>query len=169
MSLRGEILPTSLPELPIQLRDLRNNQKTAKPNVLFSKQFEKTPPILPHIVFFAIVCYVLLCFPMLFHPGDPVNTAVLKPDWFISSFQGITLSFWIVLKCIVHKNGLSVNNTVYAQKLIVVKSFWGKTNSNPKFSPSLTDIRSRFTTNRYRNNGAILWPNMVNNEGNCFE
>ncbi len=24
----GEILPTSLPELPIQLRDLRNNQKS---------------------------------------------------------------------------------------------------------------------------------------------
>ena len=26
----GEILPTSLPELPIQLRDLRNNQKSLK-------------------------------------------------------------------------------------------------------------------------------------------
>ena len=28
----GAILPTSLPELPIQLRDLRNNQKSSKTN-----------------------------------------------------------------------------------------------------------------------------------------
>ena len=40
---------------------------------------------------FAIFCYIFLCFPMLFHPGDPVNTelGVTKADldetWWIFS------------------------------------------------------------------------------------
>ena len=29
---------------------------------------------------FALCCYALLCFPMLFHPGDPVNTADRQTD-----------------------------------------------------------------------------------------
>ena len=33
-----EILPTSLPELPIQLRDFRNNKKSLKLNFLISHQ-----------------------------------------------------------------------------------------------------------------------------------
>ena len=32
----GETLRTSLPELPMQLRDLRNNQKFSKTNIVFS-------------------------------------------------------------------------------------------------------------------------------------
>ena len=32
----GEPLPTNLPELPIELRDLRNNQQSSKNNISFS-------------------------------------------------------------------------------------------------------------------------------------
>ena len=46
-----EILPTSLPELPIQLRDLRNNQKSSKLNFSCSIQIKKNVVFL-YIPFF---------------------------------------------------------------------------------------------------------------------
>ena len=66
----GEIIPTSLPELPIQLRDLGNNQKSLKTHFLFFYVFKS-------LLYFAMNCYILRCFPMLFHPGDPVNTVLV--------------------------------------------------------------------------------------------
>ena len=38
----GEILPTSFPELPIQLRELRNNLKSLNTNFLFPHQQTQT-------------------------------------------------------------------------------------------------------------------------------
>ena len=38
----GEMLPTSLPELPIELRDLRNNQTFSKTYVSFFEPKTKT-------------------------------------------------------------------------------------------------------------------------------
>ena len=32
---------------------------------------------------FAIICYILLCFPMFFHRGDPVNTTCYIPYMFL--------------------------------------------------------------------------------------
>ena len=41
----GEILPTSLPELPIRLRDLRNNQKSFKTYILQNKYQKHLLPL----------------------------------------------------------------------------------------------------------------------------
>ena len=44
----GEILPSTLSELPKQLRDLRNNQKSLKPYFSCSKTTPNTPSIFPY-------------------------------------------------------------------------------------------------------------------------
>ena len=43
----GEIIPTSLPELPIQLRDLRNNEEYLKAWSIASRTKPKNSPYIP--------------------------------------------------------------------------------------------------------------------------
>ena len=45
----GGILPTSLPELPIQLRDLRNNQKSLKTNFVIFYNNSTTSIVFPYM------------------------------------------------------------------------------------------------------------------------
>ena len=49
-----EILPTSLAELPIQLRDLRNNQKPTKTNFLETIPIQRESLIVPYIQIFQL-------------------------------------------------------------------------------------------------------------------
>ena len=51
--------PTSFPELPVQLRDLRNNQKSLKTNFLISITNPNTSVIFPDIPFLKAYIFLL--------------------------------------------------------------------------------------------------------------